>query len=66
MELHVGNFPLFSLNHFNCSGVIAADISLEIECAGLFFGFWTLLMAKSHFFLYSCDRRSLGLMGLGP
>ena len=38
MELHVGNFPLFSLNHFKCSGVIA-DMSLEIEWAGLLFGF---------------------------
>jgi hypothetical protein len=40
MELHMGNFPLFSLNHFKCSGVIAADMSLEIEWAELLFGFW--------------------------
>ena len=31
MKLHVGNFSPFSLNLFKCSGVIAADMSLEIE-----------------------------------
>ncbi len=41
MKLHVGNFPPFSLNLFKCSGVIAADMGLEIEWAGLPFGLWS-------------------------
>ena len=41
MKLHVGNFPPFSLNLFKCFGVIAADMGLEIEWAGLPFGLWS-------------------------
>ncbi len=57
MGLYMGNFPFFSLNPFKCSGVIAAEMSLEIEWAGLLFVFgldWWL-KAISFYILATVD-----------
>ena len=60
---HVGAiFPLFSLNYFEYLNVTLVDMSLGLSGPVLGFG----LMAQDHFFLLSCCRRSLGLMGFGP
>jgi uncharacterized membrane protein len=37
MRLHVGNFPLFSLNFFKCSDVIAVNLGLGFSWAGSLF-----------------------------